>query len=276
MRTEELIYRLDELKGAIIPIGFVGENEFTRVLFDSSDLFEKYPTAVASMTVKSPSGQIYPVIVSKVGIYVVWQVKASDLIQNGIGEVQLTFTVNTMILKTYTAKTSINDSLVGNGPTPDPIASFVEDANAAVTAVIAATADIPATIDAALEAAKESGEFDGPQGETGPAGADGKDGKDGVDGQDGAPGVDGKDGADGKDGKDGKDGADGQDGAPGADGTTFTPSVSSEGVISWTNDGNKQNPSPVNIKGPAGADGKDGKDGKDGQDGAPGDRKSVV
>lgn len=43
MRAEELIYRLDELKGAIIPIGFVGENEFTRVLFDSSDLFEKYP-----------------------------------------------------------------------------------------------------------------------------------------------------------------------------------------------------------------------------------------
>lgn len=26
------------------------------------------------------------------------------------------------------------------------------------------------------------------------------------------------------------------------DGTTFTPTVSSAGVISWTNDGNKQNP----------------------------------
>ncbi|MBQ2486796.1 MAG: leucine-rich repeat domain-containing protein, partial [Ruminococcus sp.] len=36
------------------------------------------------------------------------------------------------------------------------------------------------------------------------------------------------------------------------DGTTFYPSVSSEGVISWTNDGGKQNPAPVNIKGPAG------------------------
>ena len=35
-------------------------------------------------------------------------------------------------------------------------------------------------------------------------------------------------------------------------GTTFTPSVSSAGVISWTNDGGLDNPSPVNIKGPQG------------------------
>jgi len=65
----------------------------------------------------------------------------------------------------------------------------------------------------------------------------------------------------------GQDGADGQNGAPGqdgTDGTTFTPSVSSEGVISWTNDGNKQNPSPVNIKGPAGANGQNGQNGTNG------------
>lgn len=35
----------------------------------------------------------------------------------------------------------------------------------------------------------------------------------------------------------------------GTNGTTFTPAVSSEGIISWTNDGGKTNPSPVNIKG---------------------------
>lgn len=36
------------------------------------------------------------------------------------------------------------------------------------------------------------------------------------------------------------------------DGTTFTPSVSEAGVISWTNDGGKTNPTSVNIKGPQG------------------------
>ena len=33
------------------------------------------------------------------------------------------------------------------------------------------------------------------------------------------------------------------------DGTTFTPTVSEDGVLSWTNDGDKPNPEPVNIKG---------------------------
>lgn len=35
-------------------------------------------------------------------------------------------------------------------------------------------------------------------------------------------------------------------------GTTFTPSVSTDGVISWTNDGDLDNPPSVNIKGPQG------------------------
>lgn len=38
----------------------------------------------------------------------------------------------------------------------------------------------------------------------------------------------------------------------GKPGTTFTPSVSEEGVISWTNDGGQENPPAVSIKGPAG------------------------
>ena len=35
-------------------------------------------------------------------------------------------------------------------------------------------------------------------------------------------------------------------------GTTFTPSVSDAGLVSWTNDGGKDNPPSVNIKGPKG------------------------
>ena len=41
-------------------------------------------------------------------------------------------------------------------------------------------------------------------------------------------------------------------GTQGEPGTTFTPEVSPDGDLSWTNDGNKQNPEPVNIKGPKG------------------------
>lgn len=35
-------------------------------------------------------------------------------------------------------------------------------------------------------------------------------------------------------------------------GATFTPSVSQNGDLSWTNDGGLPNPAPVNIRGPAG------------------------
>lgn len=41
----------------------------------------------------------------------------------------------------------------------------------------------------------------------------------------------------------------GNTGEPGADGATFIPSVSEDGIISWTNDKNLENPEPVNIKG---------------------------
>ena len=39
----------------------------------------------------------------------------------------------------------------------------------------------------------------------------------------------------------------GDTGPTGADGTTFTPSVSSSGVISWTNDGGKPNPQSEDL-----------------------------
>lgn len=49
------------------------------------------------------------------------------------------------------------------------------------------------------------------------------------------------------------------DGTQGADGTTFTPSVSASGDISWTNDGGKTNPPTQNIMGPEGDEGPAGK-----------------
>lgn len=54
-------------------------------------------------------------------------------------------------------------------------------------------------------------------------------------------------------GEDGAPGTPGEPGIDGTDGTTFTPYVSQEGVISFTNDGGLPNPDPVNIKGPPGS-----------------------
>lgn len=125
-------------------------------------------------------------------------------------------------------------------------------------------------------------------------GTDGQDGRDGANGQDGAPGADGSPGQDGAPGADGYsptvsvteisgghrvtitdaegehvfDVLDGQGGGSGGEnGATFTPSVSAEGLISWTNDKQLPNPTSVNIKGPAGATGPAGPQGPKGDTG---------
>lgn len=50
----------------------------------------------------------------------------------------------------------------------------------------------------------------------------------------------------------GNKGLPGKDGINGENGATFTPSVDNEGNLSWTNDGNLDNPETKNIKGPKG------------------------
>lgn len=62
----------------------------------------------------------------------------------------------------------------------------------------------------------------------------------------------------------GESGPRGEQGSPGF---IFTPSVSTEGVISWTNDGSLDNPTPINIKGPKGDTGDRGPQGEPGQKG---------
>lgn len=89
-------------------------------------------------------------------------------------------------------------------------------------------------------------------------------------GMKGEQGVQGEKGDTGAQGEPGKDGSPGAAGAPGETGTTFTPSVSADGTLSWTNDGGKTNPASVNIKGPQGAQGPQGEPGAAGATGPQG------
>ena len=55
-------------------------------------------------------------------------------------------------------------------------------------------------------------------------------------------------------------------------GVTFIPNVSSDGVLSWTNDGGLTNPTPVNIKGKKGDKGDKGDKGEQGIQGKQGEQ----
>ena len=113
--------------------------------------------------------------------------------------------------------------------------------------------------------------FDGITGEfvnNGPLqGAKGDTGPEGPQGPKGDPGETGPQGPAGADGAPGADGAAGKDGTNGRDGVTFTPSMSDDGDLSWTNDGGKANPQTVNLKGPKGDTGARGPAGADGAKG---------
>ena len=58
--------------------------------------------------------------------------------------------------------------------------------------------------------------------------------------------------------------------AEGPEGPYFLPSVSAEGVLSWTNNGGLENPEPASIRGPQGEQGEQGPQGETGETGAQG------
>lgn len=278
---EPIVLNVEDLENAIIPIGKVAENLCTQVQINCKARFDKYPTAVVTMAVTDPTGLCYPVVIVRDGDIVKWDVKNSDLTTEGLGKIQLTFTVDSVVKKSDTAITSIKDSILLNGTSPNPLEDFIAEAEEALEA-------IPTTINTALAEAKASGEFDGPPG------ADGKDGIDGKDGKDGKDGIDGKDGEDGKDGADGAPGQDGQDGTsayvhiryaasqPSSDSDMKTTADAWIGVYSGTSSTApthytdytwykyKGEPGQNGQDGAPGADGKDGKDGKDGANGTNG------
>lgn len=137
MRTVSV--RLVDLQNVRINLGFVGENEHTLVRFDCKKVFKDYPDAIPSLAVLPPKGDDYPVVVTRDGDFVEWTVTDSDLIYDGDGGIQLTFTDGTEIQKTYKCKTVVHPSIGGNGTIPTPIENWVEQANEKLAAVEAAT-----------------------------------------------------------------------------------------------------------------------------------------
>ena len=107
----------------------------------------------------------------------------------------------------------------------------------------------------------------GIQGPKGDKGDTGPQGEQGIQGQKGDTGAQGPQGEQGIQGPQGEQGPKGDTGSVGPAGPVFTPSVSSEGVISWTNNGDLDNPKSVSIKGPQGEQGIQGVQGEKGDKG---------
>lgn len=165
MRT--VTVELEKLYTTVINIGFMGEQEHTNVEFRCDALFREYPNAQAYATLKAQVGDAYPVVLTRSGSTLIWAVDTSDLVYAGVGQLQLTFSQGNEIIKTVIGKYRVNASLEASGEAPDPVENWIDQAGETLEEVEAALTAIPETIDAALQEAKESGEFDGPPGEDG-------------------------------------------------------------------------------------------------------------
>ena len=133
MRTAATI-KLNDMAISTIQLGFVGESNHNKIVFDCEAVFSENPSAVQSITVTPPVGDPYPVVSARVGNNVEWIVGDSDVAVEGDGKVQLTFVENNETIKSYEANTTIMVSSIP-GQEPTAIADWITAANATLEEV---------------------------------------------------------------------------------------------------------------------------------------------
>ena len=268
-----------------LPLGHQGENEAQRIVWRGlADSWARlYGEGVFALTVmREGDSAPYPANVASENGDVIWTLSNADTAKAGEGMAELTYTVGGAIAKSRTWRTVVEPSLSANGTTKPPPAyqSWVDEVLRAAADAETAVSKMPYVDettgnwfkwDAAAGAFADTGVAatgpTGPKGETGSGfkvlGYYGT--KAALDAAQKATAAAGDaygvgtaepydiyifDGITGEFINNGP--LQGADGVAGKDGVTFTPSMSDDGDLSWTNDGGKANPQTVNLKGPKG------------------------
>lgn len=232
-----------EAPPARILIGRESENNWTLVTAECAAWLEKCPSGlISALLLPEGASDPYPVTLTESGTQRTWLPQSEELIK-GTGKLQyfLQSVDGSIIGSSAIIRCEVGESLTSPTEHPESAApswalQVVADAEAAAERAEAAAESVsPEAIAQAIE-----------------------------DYLDEHPGTDGysptatvtKDGSvvtititdkNGTTTATVSDGTNGANGTNGADGTTYTPAVSSAGVISWTNDGDKANPASVDL-----------------------------
>ena len=268
-----------------LPLGHQGENEAQRIVWRGlADSWARlYGEGVFALTVlREGDSAPYPASLKSENGDVIWTLSNADTAKAGEGMAELTYTVGGVIAKSRTWRTVVEPSLSANGTTEPPPAyqSWVDEVLRAAADAETAVSKMPyvdettgnwfkwdATAGVFADTGVAATGQTGPKGETGSGfkvlGYYGT--KAALDAAQKATAAAGDaygvgtaepydiyifDGITGEFINNGP--LQGADGAAGKDGVTFTPSMSDDGDLSWTNDGGKANPQTVNLKGPKG------------------------
>lgn len=188
MKRAILRLTAEEFGRSSLNLGRADENIAVRVEIDLSRILAQEPTAKAHITVESPSGTKYPAVTSMDGTKLIWDITKADNTVEGTGYAQLTVKgPNGEVLKSAVAATRIGHSIRGEGPAPDPVQNWVDDATNKLSSVVQAGKEAEAaasSANAAAEAANtaagnaqtiantvqaklDNGDFVGPAGEPG-------------------------------------------------------------------------------------------------------------
>ena len=149
---------LADLEKTTLRLGRLGENLHTQVQIFCASVFASYPNATYSLAVKPPAGAVYPAVMTREGMNLLWDIKDSDLAEVGNGMIQLTFENGEEVIKTVIGSTSILNSLTPTGEAPTPIENWIDEANA-VLADLESFDDISASATALAAGADPTAEI---------------------------------------------------------------------------------------------------------------------
>lgn len=256
----------------VLPLGRMGENEYTQIKFDVSGWLAELPSATIGLNNQRPQdADAYPVDgITVEGGIVTWTITSAELAQVGKGRCELVAVENNVVAKSAIYNTIVFDALDGSGNAPSPWDSWQETFVALKAEAVQAAEDAetaaehyPRIVDGIWQVWDVQTEGWVSTG-VHATGADGQDGADGVSTTVSVTDIsgghrvtitdaEGEHTFDVLNGEDGTDGTDGQDG--------FSPSASvtqtaTGATISITD---KQGATTANIEN--GTDGTDGEDG---------------
>lgn len=114
------------------PLGRLGENEATMVVFDITKWREAFGEGTfALLNRRSGDSTAYPCVIEQDENEVRWQVKAADLAAEGYGQCELIYTVGNTVVKSEIFKTFVETALVGGTDIPEPWEDWVQEVLAA-------------------------------------------------------------------------------------------------------------------------------------------------
>lgn len=119
---------LSEAQNLNLPLGLQLENEVTEVVFDFSAWQTAYGSGDLGLSIQRPGdSQPYAGELTIDGTDATWTVSSLDIAYKGVGEIQLTYTVGTVVKKSVIYKFTVYKSLGANGEYPSPGQTWQEE-----------------------------------------------------------------------------------------------------------------------------------------------------